>query len=163
MITRVVLGSLAITLLLGADEPAKDAKKELEALQGEWIQVSSEFRGKLNVPRNEIKITIKRDKWTAVLKNAKPLDKPPKEGDSAVQTKDGIEITSTIKIDPSKNPKTIDVTIIKDGKEQTSLCIYKLEDDTLTICKTNDGKERPSEFKITKEDGHIAVWKRAKK
>jgi hypothetical protein len=38
-----------------------------------------------------------------------------------------------------------------------------LDGDTLTMCKTIDGKERPKEFKSTQEEGMIAVWKRVKK
>ena len=44
MSVRVVL-PFAVVLLMAADEPAKDAKKEEDKLQGEWTMVSMETRG----------------------------------------------------------------------------------------------------------------------
>jgi uncharacterized protein (TIGR03067 family) len=160
MITRVILGLLAFVSLLGADEPAKDQKKELELLQGDWVLVSSEARGKRHIPASgEASLTIKDDQWIVKFKNGKALA----QGESIVQTQDGVEITSTFKIDSSKDPKTIDLKKRISGEERTTLCIYKVDGDILTICKTVDGKERPKEFKTTKEEGLLSVYKRVKK
>jgi RNA polymerase sigma-70 factor (ECF subfamily) len=159
MIARVALGSLIFFCLLGADEPTKEAKKELELLQGDWVQVWSEVRGKRHTSMSEVSLTIKEDQWIVKLKNG--MSKV--EGDSVVKTKDGIEITSTIKIDPSQDPKAIDLKTTTGGKEKITLNIYKLDGDTLTVCKTVNGKERPTEFKTTKEEGLLAEYKRVKK
>jgi uncharacterized protein (TIGR03067 family) len=139
VIARAILGLLACICLFGADEPAKDAKKELESLQGEWIQDTA------RVPYDEITLTIKDDQWIIYNK-----------------TKERLERKLTIKVDPSKEPKEIDLQSKTGGKERTNHCIYKLKEDTLTICGTVNGNERPKEFKTT-EEVNFSVWKRVKK
>jgi uncharacterized protein (TIGR03067 family) len=53
---------------------------------------------------------------------------------------------ATYKLDPSKNPKTIDITIGSGSeKGRTLLGIYALEGDTLTICVNE--RFRPTELK----------------
>jgi uncharacterized protein (TIGR03067 family) len=149
MLARAVLGSLVFLCLLGADEPSKEAKKELELLQGKWIQVHSEYKGTERIGRpgrDEITLTIKEDQW--ILYN---------------ETRERLECKLTINIDPSKEPKEIDLQSKIDGQERTNHCIYKLKEDTLTICGTNNGNERPKEFKTNSEEGILSVWKRAKK
>ena len=51
------------------------------------------------------------------------------------------------------------------GKENPNPGIYKLEGDTLTMCRaTATGDvEPPHEFKTTAEEGLLTVWKRATK
>src|SRR5262245_55680281 len=143
MFIRVVL-PFAVVLLIAAATPAQDTKKELEKLQGEWTMVSMETRGK-KAPDdvvNQDKLTIKGDQWT-------------------VTTLKGGEGKATFKIDPSKTPKTIDLTFEID-KTAPSRGIYKLEGDTLILCRTAGHLERPKEFKTTEEAGILMVWKRTK-
>src|SRR5690242_9946149 len=53
----------------------------------------------------------------------------------------------TSKVDPTQNPKTLDITPERaGGKGKTALAIYKLEDDELTVCLAPPGQERPKEF-----------------
>ncbi len=63
-------------------------------------------------------------------------------------------VKGTYSVDPSKNPKTMDITLEKDGKKVTTQAIYDLNDDTLRICH-NLGKraaaERPKEFVADKQ------------
>lgn len=58
------------------------------------------------------------------------------------------EVKGTYKIDRSKNPKTIDITLKeKDKKEVHLLGIYKFEKEELTISWSQPGdKERPQGF-----------------
>jgi uncharacterized protein (TIGR03067 family) len=93
MSVRVVL-PFAVVLLMAADEPAKDAKKEADQLQGEWTMVSMETRGAKH-SEDDVKkytLTIKGDQWT-VMNGLSP------------------GAGRTFKIDPSKDPKTLDLTI----------------------------------------------------
>src|SRR5262249_5711830 len=132
----------AAVVLVAAGQPAKeDVKKELDKLQGEWKMVSLEQRGK-KAPDEEVKaytLTIKGDQWIV-----------------SVQDREGRGMT--IKIDPSKNPKTIDLTQKLGEKEVVSQGIYKLEGDTLTLCRTQGKQERPKEFKTTEDGGILVVW-----
>ena len=144
MTVRAILPLVAV-LLTAAAAPAQDTKKELEKLQGEWTMVSLESRGE-KVPEETVKqyrLTIKGDQWTV---------------SSDMGTNE-----ATFKIDPSKDPKTIDLTFKRADEAIPSRGIYKLEGDTLTLCRTVGDRERPKEFKTTADAGQLVVWKRTKK
>lgn len=106
---------------------------ELERLQGTWKQIGYERDGV-----------------------AEPVDElgwGPRTtfvGDSFVVTlADGsIPIKGTFKIDPTRNPKTVDWTdTIGEDAGKTLLAIYRLEEDRFTFCAAYPGLERPTEFK----------------
>ena len=146
MPTRIVLTFLAVALV-AADDPPKDAKKEVEKLEGEWTIVSLENRGE-KVPEEtvkDMKLKVKGEEW--------------------VVTRDGTTVADiAFKLDPSKDPKAIDLTFKVDGKETALKGIYKLDGDTLTLCRTDSpDAARPTAFKTTGDGGVLAVWKRAKK
>src|SRR5262249_47132028 len=124
--------SLGVAFLLFATiTPAQDAKKDFEALQGEWMLVSTEPRLE---PDAAYELTIKGEQWT--------IRAPGILGNGAAKT--------IIKIDPSKNPKTFDLTTkIGDREHPPRLGIYKLEGNILTLCQTIGKAERPTEFKST--------------
>src|SRR5215813_13219561 len=81
----------AIFVLIASEVHGQDAKKELDQLQGEWTMLSREANGKASANTNW-KLTIKGDQW----KIARPND-------------DRVGAGATIKLDPSKNPKEIDL------------------------------------------------------
>ena len=129
-----------------AAEPAQDAKQELDKLQGEWTLVSTEVRGKKRPDTENAvsKLTISENQWVVTYRDFRS------------------NARATIEIDPSKDPKTIDLTLR--GEELPARGIYKLEGDTLTVCRNATvGGARPKEFKTTQEMDDLAVWKRAKK
>jgi uncharacterized protein (TIGR03067 family) len=69
------------------------------------------------------------------------------------------------KVDPTKNPKTMDIILDQQGKKITTLAIYDLSGDTLRICHflgPSSFKERPKEF-IADKNTVIGTLRRAKK
>ena len=81
-----------------------------------------------------------------------------KKGDEVIQV-------GTQKIDPSKSPKTIDVTMTEGpNKGAVMLGIYEIDADTLKVCFDPKGKKRPTEFKSAAgSENFVNVHKRVKK
>jgi uncharacterized protein (TIGR03067 family) len=125
-----------------------DLKKEVSKFQGTWTFESSEFDGKA-LPAGELKgliLIFEGDKHTV------------KKGDEVMQV--GIQ-----KLDPSKTPKAIDVTITEGGsKGAVMLGIYEIKGDTLRVCFAAQGKTRPTQFKSAPgSQTFVNVHKRVKK
>ena len=123
----VVVFFLMLSLALAQDDAGK---KDLDNLQGVWQMVSMEIEGKA-LPADEIKgfkLTVKGNKGSHPGKDAK--------NDEA-----------TIKLDPSKTPKTIDMAT----KGMTFVGIYSIEGDNLKICGAKAGGDRPTEYKGGKD------------
>jgi uncharacterized protein (TIGR03067 family) len=87
------------------------------------------------------------------------------EGKSAAKRAGKTFIATTIKLDPGKSPKAMDITFTEgESKGKVSLGIYKIEDDRLTICRAAPGTDRPSEFASKPGSGHtLMVYERVKK
>jgi uncharacterized protein (TIGR03067 family) len=128
-----------------ADEARDPAKKELEALQGQWKLVSATRDGK-DMPRDMVKAlkcTIKGDKFT-VARDGKAVE----EG--------------TLKLDTTKKPREIDMAL-GDGK-LIALGIYELSEDTYKLCYAPPGKERPKALDAKEGTGYtLCEWRREKK
>ena len=59
-----------------------------------------------------------------------------------------IPIRGTYKLDPTRDPKTVDWTdTIGEDAGKTLLAIYSLEGDRLVFCAAYPGQERPTEFR----------------
>jgi uncharacterized protein (TIGR03067 family) len=136
-----------LAVLATAEEKKEDAKKDLEKFQGKWATVSRVSDGVADgkdVLKN-LSLVVKDDKMTSTL-----MGEPSWSG--------------TFKIDPSKSPAEIDVTL-EDGaaKRLTVKGIYKFGDKTLTLCLGVPGKERPTGFASKKDSGNsLEELKRAK-
>jgi uncharacterized protein (TIGR03067 family) len=134
--------------VLVAADAKDDAKKDLEKLQGNWVMVSGERNGEA-LPDEQIKAlkrTIKDEEFT-VMRDSETLAK------------------GKFTIDPSKSPKTIDVTITEgDNKDKKMLGIYEIDGDNYKVCFAPFDKDRPKEFSSKGEEGlTLSVWKREKK
>jgi uncharacterized protein (TIGR03067 family) len=134
-------------LMVAADDPKDAVKKEYDKFEGTWRMESVTVDGKPSPIEAfaEFRMTLKGEKFTTVTAEGKT---------------DG-----TYKVDPSKSPKTIDITFIGgqlDG--QTMLGVYKLDGDTYTVClHAGGGKERPKELASKPGSGLVLeVLKRVK-
>jgi uncharacterized protein (TIGR03067 family) len=144
--TRYVVTALVAGLFLTTDPPKTDdaAKKDKEALQGAWRPVSSEAGGKDQ--------TEEAKDHTLVF-----------EGDTfAVKKGDEVRVKGTFKLDPTKKPRTIDMTVTEarrgedKGKELHG--IYELDKGTLKWCTAEPGgTDRPKEFSTKEGTKHMLV------
>jgi uncharacterized protein (TIGR03067 family) len=130
-----------------ADDKA-DLAKETKKFQGAWT-IESSIAGGQEIPRNQLQgflVIYQGDKHTV------------KHGDKVIQV-------GTQKIDPSKSPKTIDVTMSEGrNKGAVMLGIYEFDGDALKVCFDPQGKKRPTEFKSTPgSQSFVNVHKRVKK
>jgi uncharacterized protein (TIGR03067 family) len=119
---------------------ARAADADLQALQGKWIVESFDYNGNpVDVMQGDVR-EFKEEKYTLA----------PKVGDA---------ISGTAKVDSAKNPKEIDLEI----NGRTLKGIYALDGDSLRMCYTLNGAERPIEL-VSKPDSGIVlvVHKRAK-
>jgi uncharacterized protein (TIGR03067 family) len=130
-----------------ADDKA-DLAKEARKFQGTWTFESSEAGGK-ELPAGALEgivVIFEGDKHTV------------KKGNEVIQV--GIQ-----KLDPSRSPKAIDVTMTEGpSKGAVMLGIYEINGDTLKVCFDAAGKKRPTEFKSAPgSQTFLNVHKRLKK
>jgi uncharacterized protein (TIGR03067 family) len=138
---------LAAGLSSAADDVKKDAlDKEYAKFQGTWRIESLEIEG-MKLPKEiitEARLIIKGKEFTMKEKVA--------------------TYRGTFTIDPSKNPKSIDMKFTEGPeKGNTSYGIYEIKDDDFKLCLTLTGKNRPTEFAAKAKSGHgLEVLKREK-
>lgn len=143
---RIAMG-LVIALLVGANAADKEAPKDAKALDGTWKLVGGEADGKALAEKDlkDGKLVLKGDQYTVAL-----ADK-------------GI-VKGTQKLDPTKKPRTIDITDSSGpNKGKTCLGIYQLEGDEFRVAFASPGKPRPTKFAAAADSGQwVHVWKRVK-
>lgn len=152
--TLLALGVGLLFVGLGALLAADDAKDEAirrdrKKYAGTWQVVSLEVDGNKAAEDDAKKITVINEadgKWT-------------------IEAEGKVVASGTSVIDPTKRPKTVDLTVTHgEDKGMTALGIYEFSDDTRRVCLATAGKERPTEFATRSGSGHIlAVLKRVKK
>jgi uncharacterized protein (TIGR03067 family) len=134
---------LGVALALSEVAAGGDAKAELKKFEGTWAVELAVKRGKPSpgAKVDQLRLTFAGDKVTILGEGGK-------------------EIQATFKIDPSQKPHQINVAF--DGN--TIEGIYAFEGGKLKICTAQTGRDRPTEFKSTKESGaELLVLKRVKK
>jgi uncharacterized protein (TIGR03067 family) len=134
-------------LMVAADDPKDAVKKEYDKFEGTWKMESFTVDGKPTPIETfaEFRMTLKGENFTTVTAEGKT--------------------NGTYKIDPSKSPKTIDITFTGgqlDGL--TMLGVYELDGDTYKVClPAGGGKERPKELASKPGSGLVLeVLKRVK-
>ena len=134
-----------------ADGEAKEGAvaKELQAFKGTWRLNSKDEDGK-KFSEVEIKDVIMTNDGS---------------GRASVRRGDKVIAEATVKLDPTKKPKTIDVTFTKGKhKGKTVLGIYEIEGDTFRVCVARPGDARPAAFSAKAGSGRILIgYKREKK
>jgi uncharacterized protein (TIGR03067 family) len=149
---RIALVALLCALVLTASagtgaraDDKADVEKELKKFQGTWTFESVEAGGK-EVPAAEFKgitVTFEGDKYTV------------RKGAEVIQA-------AKQKLDPSRSPKTLDVTVVEGANKGTVILgIYEFSGDTLKVCFDPEGKKRPTEFKGASGSQTCVVHKRA--
>lgn len=140
-----------------ADEPkveAKDkkfsaeAKKELKKLEGRWKLTKVAGRGQETEFKLEAHITFKDTEMTMAAEN--------KEREEKVQI---------VALDPTTDPKCLDLLEARPGKADRTLeCVYKIDGDDLqlAISLPTAGKSRPPGFDKSIDTAMIWTLKRVK-
>lgn len=137
--------TLITALLAPAADLSDEAKKELNALEGEWTVIAQASDGKeRELPVEEqLAVTVKGAKFTF-----------GKFGDA--------EITA---LDPTLKPKILDFKMLRKPESGvTNEAIYKLDKDTLVVVVyLGDDKKRPDGFDVPNDaQTHRFTLKRLK-
>ena len=131
------------------DANEKGVAKDLQTFKGTWRLSSKEEDGK-KFSEEEIKDVIGTIDGS---------------GKVSVRRGDKVINEATVKLDPTKKPKTIDVTFIGgERKGQMVLGIYEIEGNAFRLCVARPRHERPAEFSAKAGSGRtLIVYKREKK
>jgi uncharacterized protein (TIGR03067 family) len=138
-------------LCLALAQPANEekAKKDLERMQGAWVLHALEVNGK-DVPQPKLENTIlviKGDDYRTKVKDKEPPG-------------------FRLRLDPSKNPKAVDMIKSTPGSpDEVIKGIYTFENDTLKICRgLAASQERPNQFATWPDTNYFVVtWKKQTK
>jgi uncharacterized protein (TIGR03067 family) len=155
-LTVTLFGACAVVLPATLQSKGEPAKSDAERLRGTWIHVPVEVDGnkpfnKKPVTKDGVKPLVKKKSFEGQTITFQGGKFEIKRGDTVIQA-------GTHKLDPSKNPKLIDITVTEgEGKGVVQLGIYELEGYVLTACFDPQGKKRPTELKTTAGSGHVLV------
>jgi uncharacterized protein (TIGR03067 family) len=130
-------------LLVAAEDPKETAKKEIDKLQGTWTTASVVYNGKDYADgKGKIKFVFKGEQAT-VQANAKIKKEYAK---------------LVFKLDPSTDPKIVDITVA-DGVQKDTVIegIYEMKDGEMRLCAKVFGKDRPTKFESTEGSGIVVV------
>ena len=140
----------ASVLILSGRVWADEAiKKDRRLYAGTWQVVSAEANGNKVSEEDAKKILV--------------INK--ENGTWTLEVEGKVVAKGASKIDPTKKPKTIDLTETEgEEKGKTFLGIYEVGKDSRKVCLAESGKQRPAEFSSKPGSGHImVVFKRMKK
>jgi RNA polymerase sigma factor (sigma-70 family) len=129
-------------VLAVADDAAK-AQAELKKFQGTWVDIYSEKGGKEQEEVGEHQLKFDGEKFS-------------------ITDHGEVHEQGTIKLDPSKDPKQIDLRMRdKNNEEKTALGIYTWDGENLKLCLGEVGGEtRPADFTTKPESRFLVIVKR---
>lgn len=132
---------IALAGLLTPIAAASQIVADEMAIQGTWLLVATEADGKQDTTNKNVNKV-----FLVFGANGRYAVKPP-----------GFEFPGTYKLDASRMPNTLDVTV----GSRTLLALYELTGDTLRICE-GSGTERPRNFSSSEcsRNGVIGVYRR---
>ena len=142
-----VMAALLSVLGVASESPDEATKSELARFQGTWTVVTVENDGR----------TASADQLVGF--------KIVVEGNSRiVKNDDQVLSRSTLKLDLSKQPKVIYLTMTEGMfKGNTLPAIYEMDGDTWKVCMALKGDEPPQGFATQDGDGHLLhVYKKEK-
>lgn len=140
------MNSALILIAVGfvaADQPADSAGLDDTLIQGRWEYVSVQFDGQPFPLEKGDYIVISCRNWSI--------------------HRNHMVIKAQHTLDPSRNPKHIDLVVERDSKTFRLKEIYKLEDDKLTLCEPpRPEAPRPTTFSCEKgEKQFLIILKRS--
>lgn len=144
--TRAFLTLTAVGLLVVGSAPADEKQSGgKDSFEGTWKLTSVEINAQsVSMEKlQEARLTVQGPKYSLIL------------GDTR------LEMTHALFSD--KQPKAMDLTVAEGPeKDQIFRAIYKLDGDTLTVCRNiQPGVDRPAEFGTRPDSGlMLVVWKR---
>ena len=146
MFTKALWLGPLLCLALAQPTNEEKAKKDLEKMQGTWTMQALEINGK-DVPLQQLQDTVlivKADEYRTKIKDKELFG-------------------FRIKLDPSKDPKEIDMIKKEpDGSEKTYKGIYVFENDVFKMCRAATSEQnRPNQFATWPDTGFFVVtWKK---
>jgi uncharacterized protein (TIGR03067 family) len=155
---RTIIGVVSFSLFFTAPAfPQEDAlKTEMARLQGEWKVVDAQVTEGLEYGKFDgLYFQEVEGKWWVFASRT-------------LKGRGGREIgtagpSAPLKIDPTKKPKTMDITVRLGEERRTELYIYQLDGDTLTIHRAYKADTRPTDFTYKKGDTALFTLKRVPK
>jgi uncharacterized protein (TIGR03067 family) len=153
----IIAACVVVGTARGHDPGQKDddaAKKDLALLQGTWVIVAKEYKGKQATKEEVAELT-----GVTVIKDNKKTEWTESLGKKSIISE------ATFKLDPKAKPKAIDFFYSSGPvKEKSDLAIYEVTQDTLRVCYSLEDGKRPTEF-AGKADGNavLLTFKRVKK
>jgi uncharacterized protein (TIGR03067 family) len=146
-----LLALLVVTgFVRGDPAPNEAVKKEVDRLQGTWVPRSSITEGVAakQAELDVLRLIIKGDRWSYSIGGGPSILQPEPR----------------FVVDPSANPRTLDVLSVKDKGKSLLRAIYEVDGDTLKVCFTVGNAERPREFKSAAgSKSGVTVYERMKR
>ena len=148
-IVIVVVTGLLAAATLARSHPLQGSGDDAAAVQGDWVCVAATVDGKALDEKvtSRLRLVLTADRFRT------------QRGDEEVL------FDSTYRLDSGHDPKQIEMTGTEgEAAGRQALGIYALEGDTLRICYTMPGAERPKEFESKPgSKAFLVTWTRDRK